>query len=662
MSLSLTMPPPVVPWFVVLPDTPAGAALAATVEAAVPDVQAVRRRSGSAWLLGRWAPDELVQAAAGPARLALIGCVPASRGRLTGRLAQAGDVADLDSLARQLPGSFHLVAEIDGCQRVQGSASGLRRVFHAPLNGERAPGGGVLAGDRADVVAALAGLDQLDLTALVLCLVDPVAPHPLDDRPLWRGLTAVPPDHWLRVGQQGPAGQHDAAGRCLVEHRRWWRAPEPTLGAAEGAAALRHALVTAVAARTAAGGTITADLSGGLDSTALCFLAAAGPATLIPYTGLGRDPADDDARWAGLARAHLAPENFEVLPRERLPLVYQGISQVSEPLDRPFIGVIDRAKLLAGLRLAARHGPRLHLCGLGGDEVAQGAPNFLADLARGHPLAACALLRPLRAQGRWPLGATLRALRPLSYRDWLGALAQTSGDQGGRPTRRPSAGQRLPDLDWSMPPRIGAWLTPRAVELLRAAIETAAVDVEPLGPTRDRHGDLFAARVGAAVARGFAQLAAPTGVPLAAPFYDDRVLEAALAVRPEERSTPWEYKPLLKAAMRGLVPAGCLRRETKAEGSAEEEAGLRAHQAALHALFDRSRLAELGLVDAERLQALCRYSAAPDRHYLALQQTAAAESWLRSDARGRLFPGPRQGAWPQAAPGAGSLTPLERTC
>jgi len=251
MSLSPTMPtPPVAPWFVVLPDTPAGAALAASVEAAVPDVQAVRRPSGSVWLLGHWAPDELVQAAAGPSRLALIGCVP--------------------------------------------------------------------------------------------------------------------------------------------------------------------------------------------------------------------------VRWARLARAHLAPEDFDVLPRERLPLVYQGISQVSEPLDRPFIGVIDRAKLLAGLRLAARHGPRLHLCGLGGDEVAQGAPNFLADLARGHPLAACA--------------------------------------------------------------------------------------------------------------------------------------------------------------------------------------------------FDGSRLAELGLVDAERLQALCRYSAAPDRHYLALQQTAAAESWLRSDARRRLFAGPGQDAWPQAAPVTGSLTPLETTC
>jgi len=57
-----------------------------------------------------------------------------------------------------------------------------------------------------------------------------------------------------------------------------------------------------------------------------------------------------------------------------------------------------------------------------------------------------------------------------------------------------------------------------------------------------------------------------------------------------------------------------------------------------------------------------RSHAGNDRHYLALQQTAAAESWLRSDARRRLFAGPGQDAWPQAAPVTGSLTPLETTC
>ncbi|OHV39814.1 MULTISPECIES: asparagine synthase-related protein [Pseudofrankia] len=679
---------PGAPWFAVLPDTPAGGALGAAVLAADDTVAAVRRGSGRPWLIGRWAASAtttadsataatgtgtaagtragsvtaartgaaastaagIVHAAVGRSRLALIGDVPIGPGELADRLARVRDVADLDQLANELPGSFHLVAEIDGHGRVQGTASGLRRVFHAGLSASPVPGcpggnrldgsrldGAVVAGDRADVVMALSGdRPDLDLTALALCLVDPVAPHPLDDRPLWLGLTAVPPDHWLRVDPPGTAGP-------AATHRRWWHAPKPELDGRVGAAALRRALVEAVGFRTAAGGTVTADLSGGLDSTALCFLAAAGAATVVPYTGVGRDPADEDAAWAALARAALpgaadgSPGAFELLPRERVPLVYDGIGLAGEPLDRPFIGVIDRAKLLAGLRLAGRHRPRLHLCGLGGDEVAQGSPNCLAGLALGHPLAAYARLRALRAQGRWPLAASVWTLRPRSYRTWLADLLAPASRPDRRRARahprrrlRRLSPRPVAELDWSIPPRIPAWLTPRAVELLRAALTEAVEEAEPLGPTRDRHADLFAIRAGAAVARGFAQLAAPTGPPLTTPFYDDRVVEAALAVRTAERCTPWEYKPLLKAAMRFHVPADCLRRQTKAEGSVEEEAGLRTNQDALRALFTGSRLAALGLVDEEALLRACRYTPAPDLPHLALQQTAAAEVWLRA--------------------------------
>ena len=264
--------------------------MAGVVEAADPGVAALRRPSGRPWLIGRWEPGELVHAVAGPCRVALLGCAAVSRDRLADQLARARDLAGLDRLALETPGSFHLVAEIDGHQRVQGTASGLRRVFHAMLGGD----GGIIAGDRADVVAALAGLERLDLTALVLCLVDPVAPHPLDDRPLWLGLTAVPPDHWLCVTRRGTPRNGATAGT----HRRWWRPPEPTSTSPRG----RRRCGSAGDRRGGAHGrrrTVTADLSGGLDSTPLRFLAAAGPATVVPYTGMGRDPADDDARSGG---------------------------------------------------------------------------------------------------------------------------------------------------------------------------------------------------------------------------------------------------------------------------------------------------------------------------------------------------------------------------
>jgi asparagine synthase (glutamine-hydrolysing) len=639
--------PATVPWFVVLPNSAAGGAVAARLRSSAgAPPRMIRYPSGRPWLVGWWPAHSIVSAFVRDGRVALVGCAPIDTDRLARVLAHCADVAALDVLATDLPGSFHLVAEIGGQHRVQGSASGMRRVFHATVDGA------VIASDRADLVAALAECPR-DLTALALSLIDPVAPHPLADRPLWRGVTAVEPDRWLRL---------DVGGR--PSQPRWWTAPEPVLDRRGGATLVRRALTDAVDARTAGGATVSADLSGGLDSTSLCFLAAAGPATLIPYTGVGLDPADDDAAWAAMARADLPGTAHEILPRERVPLVYDGLAAPQVPLDRPFIGIIDRAKLMAGLDLVASYRPRVHLCGLGGDEVAQGTPNYLPALARAHPLLALAELRGFRAQTRWPLTASLWTLRPRSYRSWLADCswladqserARTPGApeaSGGRAApggsgvaeapgpdgwRAPGAGPLfrrwrpgdVSELDWMVPPRLPPWLTAEAIELIRAAVAAELPTATPLGRTRDRHGELFAVRVGAAVARGFAQLAAPIGFPLAAPFFDDRVVEACLAVAPAERTTPWEYKPLLKEAMRGVVPDRCLRRTTKAEGSAEEEAGLRANQATLRALAAESRLARLGLVDADALGRACPYSTAPDRPYEALQQTFAAEAWLR---------------------------------
>ena len=83
------------------------------------------------------------------------------------------------------------------------------------------------------------------------------------------------------------------------------------------------------------------------------------------------------------------------------------------------------------------------------------------------------------------------------------------------------------------------------------------------------------------------------------------MIEAGLAVRPEERITPWRYKPLIVEAMRGIVPDQSLARQTKANGSGDADPGLRRHRAELLALWDDSRLGRLGLIDAAALRELC---------------------------------------------------------
>ncbi len=597
-------------WFVVLADR----------DPVVEPAGARRRlcyRSGRPWIVGDWPDGAVLSAATGRGGLALIGCAAISASGLRRLLVSARDVFDLD-VGREAAGDFHVVAEIDGLRRMQGSATGTRRIFTTRQAGN------VLAADRADVLAELTGT-ALDRTALALALLDPSAPYPLDDVVPWASIDAVAPDHYLVVDRDGRDRQV-----------RWWRQPPAVLSRAQGAPILRAALAEAVGARVAGGRTVSADLSGGLDSTSVCCLASRGAAEIVAVTGLAHDPGDDDRVWAARAAAAMPGITREIVAATELPLVFDGIATSDEPLDRPFAGIVDRAKLRASLMRVAIYDPRLHLTGFGGDEIAVAAPNYLADLLARRPLTAVRHLRGHRAQDGWAWAASARMLRRRDYRDCLGDMARALAA-----ARRGELGARrgapyVTALDWAMPPVVPGWLTGAALDLVAEAFAQAAARAVPLAETRSGHADMFAVRAGASTFRLFDQIADALGPPLAAPLLDERVVRAALAVRPADRSSPEEYKPLLKEAMRSVVPAAALRRRTKADASAEEYRGLRANRDVLVKLCDDSPLADLGLIEPAVLREVCRRGGAPDNRAEALQPTIATDVWLRTlDGAGR---------------------------
>jgi asparagine synthase (glutamine-hydrolysing) len=132
------------------------------------------------------------------------------------------------------------------------------------------------------------------------------------------------------------------------------------------------------------------------------------------------------------------------------------------------------------------------------------------------------------------------------------------------------------------------------------------------------------------MARNLNGLASQRGVALAAPYFDDRVVEAGLAVRPRDRVTPWRFKPLAVAAMRGVIPDETLARQTKAIGSHEVEVGFRENRADILALCEESRLGRLGLIDAAALRNACTRPLPTALEFHALYPTLATELWLRA--------------------------------
>ncbi|MFF9201051.1 lasso peptide isopeptide bond-forming cyclase [Streptomyces sp. NPDC014986] len=586
-------------------------AAAAARSFARPGCRTVNHPSGRPWLVGHWHDDEAVAVRAGDTALAVIGCCPVERDELLRRAARLRDLAEVGELARSLPGSFHLVAALDGTTRTQGTASGLRLVFHAEIAGTR------VAATRADVLAEVLGLDP-DPAELAVRLLWP-APYPLYETSLWPAVTAVPPQDAVVVAADGRTARHT----------RWWTPPEPVVPLAAAAGPVREALREAVDARTRRGGVVSCDLSGGLDSTSVCFLADRSPARVVAGTWPGRDPADTDLYWAEQAARHLPDVEHVVWDADASPLVYDDLLAVDDVLDEPTIGVMDRSRALHHLPGLAARGSRVHLTGIGGDHVAWCSEAYYHRLLRTRPLDALRQLRGFRALWQWPLGGTVRALadtRP--YRQWL-------ADAAGR-LRGPAATSSVATgLGWGTAPRLFGWATADAGHLARRALLDAAATVTPLHPDRGMHADLEQIRSTTRVIRQWDHMAARTGLPMASPFLDDRVVEAFLAVRPAERVTPFRYKPVLTTAMSGVVPEPCLRRTTKATASMDASNGLRENRADLLALWEDSHLERLGLVDGAELRRLARRPASPGLSDAILYSTIAAEVWLRGLARSR---------------------------
>ncbi|MFJ6718992.1 asparagine synthase-related protein [Streptomyces sp. NPDC091259] len=537
--------------------------------------------------------------------MALIGHTPVGAPELTAHIAGIRDPGAVHRVTARLPGDFHVIAEARGEIHAHGTASGMRRLFHATEDGV------TVAANRADVLARLVDA-PVDEDVLALRLLDSV-PHPLGDVPLWRGVHSVVPGELLRFGRSAP--------RTV----RWWQPLRTQVPLAEGAEALRRALDEAVRLRVDAAGSVSADLSGGLDSTTVCALAAGLSTAPLPVLTMpSRDPGDDDVHWARLAAAEIDGLEHILLDIDEIPLFYSGLLDVRGPVDEPLPTILDQPRQLVGHDRLLAGGSRLHLTGMGGDHVLWGHPAHYRDLLTSRPLTALRSIRGYRAQNRWSLRETLAVLadsRP--YGQWLADVADD--------VTAPRPAPHSPDVfGWDIPPRLPVWATTDAAASVRRSLREAARTAQPRGTTRALHNEIHTLHHGTRATRVLHQVAEHSGLPLASPFLDDRVVEACWSVRSEERATPWEFKPLLKRAMRGRMPDALLRRTTKGEASADAANGLRENRERLAELWQDSLLAKAGLVDAGKLLDITLRPSSPELRHGGLDATLACEIWLRT--------------------------------
>jgi asparagine synthase (glutamine-hydrolysing) len=96
-------------------------------------------------------------------------------------------------------------------------------------------------------------------------------------------------------------------------------------------------------------------------------------------------------------------------------------------------------------------------------------------------------------------------------------------------------------------------------------------------------------------------LAARDGIVLTHPFLDPRVFSLGLGALTRARPEPGTQKPVLAAAMRGILPECILNRPSKGNFNEAYYMGLSRNLPRLEALVERAPVDDLGFLDKERL-------------------------------------------------------------
>ncbi|MER7514006.1 asparagine synthase-related protein [Streptomyces lavendulae] len=534
----------------------------------------------------------------------------------TREVTEARDAAERGQWDRtaRLAGSFVAVVRHGATVRVFGDRAGTHPVYWV-LDGEL-----VWWSTSATALAALHGrtpeYGRL-LTALTVRGVD----H-LGDSSLFQGVHRVPPGSALELAPGLPPRTVPVPGR------------RGELTVADAAPLLREALTTAVARRALSAIRLSADLSGGVDSSSLTALAAArGPVLGITYTDPHMADSDDP-----LFAARVAAE----LPHLTHHVVHGGQQQVRhfDHLGDPeALPVTDSPSLSLGvLGLKAAHlapavsaGSRLHLTGRGGDDVLDGmAPMVIDQYRAGHRRAAAGRAWAFaRSRRTAPHRVLIRAARTAAepYPTAVAALADLMGGTSALAPSRRRAPEDL--LAWCSPLASAAWLTPAGrtstASVLAGQAAVAASSERP-GLLRER---ISLERMGEEHAT-YDQISRQMwALPIHAPFLDNTVVDVCHAVPGWERSMAGDYKPLARAALTGAVPDVLLLRRTKTHHTGGVHDGLRFNLPVLQRIIAKSQLGGAGLIDATRASAELESGARGEPAFLyAVHLLVVTELWL----------------------------------
>lgn len=547
--------------------------------------------------------ERIIYARSGTNVLAIIGFFSVNRSVLVKELSNVLRIADFNDIHSRINGCFYLVAYFDGLVRVQGNLTGLRRIFYS---GSRE---GLVVSNRADVVAGIINA-TFDDGRLALKLLD-ASPYPIEGLPLWKEVVAVSEGDYLAFNGDGSA----------INTITWWTPPESTLSIDTAAPLIKQAVERSIDVLAANYDTVSCDLSGGLDSTPLFLVAAERVPNITAFTVHNADPADDDLFWVQkVIDEHQNIRRVQV-SSDDLPGFYDPQTQVTDFGDDPSLTLLSFERHRSILSFMQQKGSKVHMNGLGGDQLFTGVPAVYHDLLREQPSRALQSLLYYRALYQFSVMPIARVLMDgSSFSQWLN---RSIGDFcHGRVRKRNVL------FDWGYLPNLPFWATSYAKEVAVKALEESKYSFKEAAPRRGIHADLAAIRNVAHQTRVLRQAGEQSGVETFSPFLGDEVMNICLSVRPEERNNPRRFKPLAKSAFANLIPQELHERISKTDGSLQAAKSFLINRERILTMFEDSALEKRGLIDGNEFKKLFAHSYVREEIEGDFSATLYSEIWL----------------------------------
>lgn len=404
----------------------------------------------------------------------------------------------------------------------------------------------------------------------------------------------------------------------------------------EGAYAVGAAIRQAIDSRTGYSSSVTADLSGGVDSSSLAYLAAQNLDTL-PVFFAGRSDIDQ-GDLAYMQRFAKLSDSFR--PTVFDASIIQNTFTLDSFLQTPRAAELGQAInatpygvefLQAYYRKISEHTSNLHLTGNAGDEIGKVGPFYLSDLVRGGNIGTFAqdTLAWSRLYNSSPLPLALQATK-LSY-NWQRSFGHTSALLRSEMSQKPPRDGMLSVFAPQHPISASLnWMSKSMRNKMAEVFDQAMRDTDiSLTDYMVREGIFCTAQTDAM----YKFYAADGGVTFRpqSPFLDDAVINALLSFPAYRRASPHDFKPVLRAGLRNYVPDEILDRKSKGSYDEAYTTILANSAKTIRALLNDSYLADMGIIDAAKVRSSIANIEMLDLSSVwSLERILNAEGWARS--------------------------------